>query len=243
MQTPGYIALSRQISLQRQLSITANNIANMDTVGFKRQNLLFQEHLTKVEDGQKASYVSDGGSIRDLTGGSLRSTDSPLDLAIAGDGYFTIETPGGVRYGRNGQFQLSADNRIVTPEGHNLLGEGGAPMTAPSGAAKITVSKAGDVSADDAQIGRIQLVRFENPQALVHTADGLYRADAEPEPLPSEDAVIHQGMLESSNVNSVVELVNMLDIQRDYQGMHRMLKSEHDRLTRAIREIGQIEGA
>ena len=238
MQTPGYVALSRQISLTRALAITANNIANLDTPGFKRQSMLFDEHVTNTGDA-KVSYVTEIGTARDLTPGAMNVTQAPLDFAIQGEGYFSVETPIGVRYGRGGHFQLNAASEIVTKNGYRLLGEDGAPIVSPDNERNITVEKGGVVRAGNAQIGRIQVVTFENQHGMIHTADGLLKTDQEP--LPSEDATILQGAVERSNVNPVMALVTMLDLQKDYQGIHRMIKAENDRLTRGIREIGRVE--
>lgn len=239
MQNPGHIALARQVAVTRQLDLQANNIANLDTVGFKRQSMLFREHLAQSGDGQTASFVSEVGSIRDLAQGSLRQTGRPLDLAVNGEGYFSVETPAGERFSRAGQFQMNAEGEIVTRDGHRLLDAGGEAIRMPQGTSEIVITKAGAIIADGNEIAQLQLRRFENPQELVHTSEGLYRSDVEGE--ADEESEIHQGVLENSNVNPVTALVQMLEIQRDYQGAHKMIKGEHDRLTRAIRELGRIE--
>jgi len=239
MQNPGYIALSRQVVLNRQLDVVANNIANLGTTGFKRQNTMFAEHLAKMDNRESASYVVDSGTMRDMGQGPLQTTGNSMDLAIEGDGYFTVDTPRGVRYTRDGQFTRGPEGNIITPSGFALLDENNAPVQVPVDAKEITVGKDVAVFGNDQQVARIQLVDFNNPQALIHTADGLYKADGEPK--PSENGRIQQGMLESSNVNPVNELVTMLEIQRDYQASHRMMKSEHDRLSRAIKELGRVE--
>lgn len=241
MQNAGYVALSRQISLTRQLAVTANNIANIDSVAFKRQGLMFAEHLAEAGGG-KASYVSEVGTYRDLKQGALRSTERDLDIAIDGKGYLAYETPGGVRYGRNGQLHLGANGDLLTREGHRLLNADGEAINIPGAVQRIKFMRDGAVLADDQQIARIQVVDFENPQGLVHTADGLFRSDDGPG-APAEGATLEQGFLERSNVNPVYELVHMLNIQRDHSSTHKMTKGEHDRLTRAIREIGRVEQA
>ena len=241
MQNASYVALSRQVVLGRQLDVTANNIANIDTVGFKRQGLRFSEFLAQTGNGEAVSYVQDVGSSRDVAQGSLRMTDRPLDLAIEGDGYFTVETPGGERYGRDGQFQLSAASEFTTRSGHALLSADGDRIVVPPGTQQIIIRKTGEILADGAEIAKIELKKFNNPQSLVHTADGLYKADAPGQVDP--DARLHQGMLESSNVNPVVELVSMLQIQRDFEGVHKMGKTENERMTRAIRELGRVDSA
>lgn len=240
MQTPGYVALSRQIALAQQINISANNIANLDTAGFKRQTLLFEEHLNGEIGDDQVSYVADAATVRDLSPGPHRETEAPLDIAIEGAGYFTIETPVGPRYGRNGQFQLNGQNEIVNPNGYRLLDDGGAPITLPANVKDISISKNGGIFADGAQVARIQPVNFENEQNLAHTADSLYRANGQ-EPFPAIESFVRQGALEGSNVNAVSELVNLLQVQKDYQGVHRMIKGEHDRLVQAIRELGKLD--
>lgn len=242
MQMPGYVALSRQIALTRSMDVSANNIANLDTAGFKRQTMLFQEHLNGQTGQDQISYVADASTVRDLSPGSIRVTDAPLDLAIEGKGYFTLETPVGPRYGRGGQFQLNAQNEIVNPNGYALLDDGGARITTPAGATNISINKDGGVSANGVTVGRIQPVNFANEQKLIHTADGLLRADGA-EPFPANESFVRQGALEGSNVNAVTELVNLLQVQKDYQGIYRMIKSEHDRLVQSIRELGKVDQA
>ncbi len=242
MQNAGYVALSRQVSLARQLAVTANNIANIDSVGFKRQGLMFAEHLADAGGDGKASYVSEVGTYRDQAQGALRSTDRDLDVAINGKGYFSFETPGGVRYGRNGQFNLGPNGDLRTREGHRLLNADGEGINLPANVQRVKFMRDGAVLADNQQIAQIQLVTFQNPQGLVSTADGLFRSDEGPG-APAEDSTLEQGFLERSNVNSVFEIVHMLEIQRDHNSTHKMTSGEHDRLTRAIREIGRVEQA
>jgi len=241
MQNPGYIALSRQVVLERQLAVVANNIANMDTVGFKRQGILFGEHLATLQDGSSSSYVADLGTTRDVEQGTLRRTERTLDVAIEGDGYFPIQSPAGVRYTRNGQFQLSPTGDIVTNAGFPLLDDGDEPINIPANAKEIVIQKNGQVLADGRPIAKFELTDFDNPQGLVHTANGLYRADFPGE--PAEEWTVRQGMVEDSNVNPVTELVYMLSVQRNHQAGHKMVTGEHDRLTRAIREIGKVDQA
>ncbi len=239
MQNAGYVALSRQMVLGNQLAVTANNIANLDTVGFKRQGLLFGEHLAQAQNGESASYVTEVGTVRDLSQGPLRTTDRQLDLALSGEGYFTVETPGGLRYSRNGLFQISADGELVTRDGHQLLDADGQRIPIPPNAKEIKVQKDGQFIIDGQQTAKIEILSFDNPQALLHTANGLYRASVPG--IPAEETFVVQGMLEESNVNAVSELVYMLGIQQNYQASNKMLTGEHDRLTRAIREIGRVE--
>ncbi len=125
-------ALARQSVMTRQMDVIATNLANLTTVGFKAESLVFTEHLAQTGDPHGAlSLVHDVSVTRNLAAGPITETGNPLDLAIRGRGYFPVQTPNGTRYTRNGTFQLDGSGQIVTSEGHPLLGVGGAPITVP----------------------------------------------------------------------------------------------------------------
>src|SRR3546814_10925710 len=138
MENAGYIALSRQMVLRREMDVIANNMANLNTPAYKGQSMLFVEYLETSDSGEKMSFVQDISLVRNLTEGQMSSTENPLDLAISGNGYFAIETPVGPRYPRNGVFQLNADRPLVTPRGQPVPGEGDAPMPLPANRADAT---------------------------------------------------------------------------------------------------------
>jgi flagellar basal-body rod protein FlgF len=198
MENAGYIALSRQMVLRREMDVIANNMANLNTPAYKGQSMLFVEYLETTDSGEKMSFVQDLALVRNLTEGQMTSTGNNLDLAIAGDAYFEVETPVGPRYTRNGVFQLNADGELVTSSGQRVLGEGGTPIALPPNSADVTVTRDGTVSTDQGPAGRLRLVRFEDQQAMVKLADGLYDADGQ-DPLPPEGAEVDEGSNASSN--------------------------------------------
>lgn len=247
METPGYVALSRQAVLRRQLDVIANNIANMDSPAFRGESMLFVEYLADTKDKapaglRKISYVQDIATVPDLAEGAKVATDNPLDLAINGKGYFVVETDDGERYTRNGNFILNADGEIVTTGGQPLLNEGGQPMVIPPTAGRIEIARDGTVSYHDqnggevVQVGRIRLVEFENEYALKKDAQALYRAE-EAQAVPAEEAEIVQGFVEKSNVNGVVEMTKMIHTVNSYQSAGRMVEAEHERQRRAIQTL------
>ncbi len=207
------IALARQSVLARQMDVIATNLANLETAGFKSEHIIFTELIEQTSDEEFLSIVHDVSFVRDLAEGPLTGTQSPLDLAIHGDGYFVVDTPDGERYTRHGVFQLDDSGNIVTTEGHPVLGSGGAPIAIPLGATDITITRDGTISADTNEIGRIKLVRFDDPQALRKVGSGLYDAKDQP-PQPSNGAEVLQGMVESSNVKGVAEMTRMIDTVR-----------------------------
>ncbi len=183
------------------------------------------------------SFVQDIALVRNQTEGQLSATDNPLDTAISGEGYYEVETPLGPRYTRNGAFRLNAEGELVTAAGNQVLDDGGNPIVLPPNSRDVTITGDGTVSTDRGPAGKIRLARFENQQALIKMANGLYDADGQ-EALPAEGAEIVQGMVEGSNVAGIIELTKMIDTVRSYSSAGRMVNDEHERLRRAIQSLG-----
>ena len=226
-------ALARQSVLSRQMDVIATNLANLNTAGFKTESLIFKERVESAGDNQVISLVHDVSYFRDVSEGPLTSTNNPLDLAIRGDSYFAVKTPQGTRYTRHGVFQLDNLGQIVTSDGNQLLGAGGAPITIPPNASNIIVARDGTVSADAAQIGRIEVFRFDNPAALTKVGNSLLDAKGQAAQ-PTRDSDIAQGMVEGSNVNGVAEMTRMIDTVRSYQAANNLVDMEHKRILDAI---------
>ena len=237
MENAGYIALSRQMTLRREMEVIAHNMANLNTPAYKGESMLFVEYLEKTDSGEKMSFVQDIALVRNLTEGQLSATDNPLDTAISGEGYYEVETPLGPRYTRNGAFRLNAEGELVTAAGNQVLDDGGNPIVLPPNSRDVTITGDGTVSTDRGPAGKIRLARFENQQALIKMANGLYDADGQ-EALPAEGAEIVQGMVEGSNVAGIIEMTKMIDTVRSYSSAGRMVNDEHERLRRAIQSLG-----
>jgi len=237
MENAGYIALSRQMTLRREMDVIANNMANLNTPAYRGQSMLFVEYLDTSESGEKMSFVQDVALVRNLSEGQLTTTENPLDLAISGDAYFEIDTPVGPRYTRNGVFQLNAEGEIVTTSGERVLGEGGNAIILPPNSSDVTITRDGTISTDQGPAGRLRLVRFEDEQALVKQANGLYDADGQ-DAVPADDAEVLQGMVEGSNVQGIIELTKMIETVRHYASTGRMVNDEHERQRRAIQSLG-----
>jgi len=230
------IALSRQSVLSRQMDVIATNLANLETAGFKAENMIFTELLEQTAEGEVLSLVHDVSFVRDLSEGPMVGTQNPLDLAIHGQGYFVVDTPDGERYTRHGVFQLDDGGQIVTTEGHPVLNNGGAPIVVPLDTSTITITRDGTISADAQEIGQIKLVSFENPQALSKIGSGLYEAIGQT-PTTDPDSEVLQGMVENSNVKGVVEMTRMIDTVRSYQAAAKLADTEHQRILDAIEAL------
>lgn len=242
METSTLIALSRQGGVGRQLDIVANNIANMNTTGFKGEQMMFIQHLVKSPGGQsllgpKLAFTRDIATMLDTSDGPMEKTGNSLDLGINGEGYFVIQTENGERYTRNGRFQLDDGGQLVNQNGDPLLSTGNQPIFLSPEDTEISISRDGTVSTNNGDLGRIRLVGFENLQKLKRAADGLFNSDERPKDIESPE--INQGMLEGSNVKPIFEMAKMITIHRSYDSIRSFIKREDERMRNMIREMGQ----
>lgn len=238
MENPGYIALSRQLALRREMNVVANNLANMNTPAFKAERMIFREFIEKPKPDEPLSFVQDFGMARNLTEGPAASTGNPLDLAISGQAYFSIDTPEGVRYTRHGRFQLDGQGQLINSQGSPVLSANGAPINIPQGSSPISVASDGTVSGKDGVIGKIGLTEFADQTALKRDANGLYNAEDQ-QPQAAADSQLMQGMLEQSNVQPILEMTRMIDIHRSYQSAQRLVSQEHEQAMRAINKLAR----
>lgn len=238
MESVSHITLSRQTALKRQMGVISNNIANMNTTAYRRESMMFEEVLRETQDGETGnlSFTQDVSTFYKLDHGPLKKTGNPLDLAINGDGYFTVQTEDGARYTRDGSFMIDADNQLTTKQGRAVLDTEGNPVEIPENAGRIEVARDGTISTPDGEIAQLNLAGFDNTQALDRRADSLY-APGEQEPQAVEDPEIHQGMLEGSNVQGISQMTNMMDVVRSYQSAKEMMDNDHQRQLRAIRTL------
>ena len=239
MENTNYIALSRQAALRRELSLVANNMANLNTPAYQGESMMFVEHLADTQRGKtgEMSFVQDLSTVRDLTEGPMKATENPLDLAISGRGYFTIETEDGPRYTRNGAFQLNDAGEIVNKANEPLLDANDNPIRVPADAEAIEIGEDGTIATEAGTIARLEPVAFENEQLLNKRANGLFEAREEQAAEPAEDARIMQGMIEGSNVQGVVEMTRLIDVTRSYSSASKFSESEHERILRAVRTL------
>jgi flagellar basal-body rod protein FlgF len=248
MENTSFIALSRQSVLRRQMDIVANNIANMNTTGFKAERMMFQEHLVRSKGGdsyfgEKQAYVRDVASMRDLKAGPIEQTSNPLDVALSGDGYFVIQTDLGDRYTRNGRFQLDSEGQLVNQNGQPVLTDGGAPVFFAPDDTEIAISRDGTISTENGILGRLAIARFENQQALEQGAGGLYATDQQPLPNDGEDGPpisVVQFALEGSNVEGILEMTRMIEVHRAYDSVKNFIDKEDERQKQMIRELVRV---
>lgn len=236
MENALFIGLSKQMALRNQMEIVANNVANMNTSGFRAQNIMFHEFVEEPKGQENdLSYVLDFGQYDNTDPGPIQHTGNPLDVAVSGPGFMGVDNNGEMMYTRAGNFTISADGTITNPSGMPVANQGGGPIVVPAGTQTIQITEDGMVVADDQQLGQLMLVEFDNPQNLEPAGDVLYTT--EDEPVPAENSVIKQFMLEGSNVNSIKEVTNMIDVLRSYQSIQSMIGDEDERQRTAVREL------
>lgn len=227
-----YAALTRQSGLMREMRAVANNMANSSTTGFRREGVVFSEHMTSLGDRRETlSMANAQGREVDLNPGSLTMTGGRFDLALEREGFFMVETPQGNRLTRAGAFMMSAEGELINADGYRVLDEGQAPIALPPGARSIGVGADGTVSADGQAVGRVGVFDQPDRSKLRHVGGTLFAAEgAEPRP----DAVVRQGFLEESNVNPVLEIARMIEVQRAYELGQSFLDGEDQRIRAAI---------
>jgi flagellar basal-body rod protein FlgF len=236
-----YVGLSRQMTLQRALDVTANNLANVDTAGFKVENLMVKTDALSaksVSSSDPIKYVIDNGVARNFGQGGLEQSSNPFDVAIEGDGFFTVQTASGNRYTRDGRFGVNNQNQLVDRQGNPVLSNGGAPITLDPQKTDIAIAKDGTISQNGLSVAKLGVSRFANLSALKKQGDNLYDAPGVT-PTVATDARVHQGMVERSNVQPVLEITNLIAITRAYERITQMTSQTEDLSDSAVQRLGK----
>lgn len=236
METAGYTTLTRQSGLMKEMQVVAHNLANAATSGYRREGIVFTEHVAKLEGEGSVSMASAAARLVDLHQAGLSQTGGTFDLGIQGEGFFMVQTPEGERLTRAGTFMPSAEGILVTPDGYPLLDAGGAPVVAPSDTASVRISTDGTMSASGGVVAEIGLWRPVDPTSLRHQSGVLFSA-TEVEPI--EQGTIRQGFVEDSNVDPMTEVARMIEVQRAYEMGQKFLESEDQRQKGVIQTLGR----
>lgn len=241
-----YVALSRQMILRREMDVVANNIANADTPAFKVESVISQTDAQPLPSDTTGSgdvnFVLDVGLARNFSQGALSQTGRSLDVGIEGDGFFKINAARGERYTRDGRFTVDGTGRLVTTTGEPVEGDGGDIILDPA-KGEVSISSDGVISQDGVQVGRLSVYRFASNAALEKDGDGLYKNVGNQTPASAGDVRLHQGSVESSNVNSVIEVTRMIEVSREYERISRMMEQQAKLDSEAISRLGQVTQA
>ena len=238
-----YVGLSRQMTLQRELDVIANNVANVDTSGFKVESLTVQADPQKLPVGGQGpatvNFALDAGVARDFSQGSLKQNGDPLSMAIEGEGFFKVSTPAGERYTRDGRFSLDDQGQLVTQNGQAVQGDGGAIVIDPS-KGQIKVATDGTVSQGNQTVGKIAVVNFASLSALSKDGQGLYRNDTNIQPQAAPAAKVRQGMIEGSNVEPITQISKMIEVSRAYENIANMMDQTSQLSRSTIDRLGRL---
>jgi len=243
MENAQLVGLARQGTLSRQLDLIANNLANIDTGGFKAQKLVFKEQqMPGAQDNsflkpdRPISFVVDDRNIVDYSPGATQETGNPLDVAMSGSGWFAVQTPAGERYTRNGSFAINSQGQLVNQSNYPVLTDGG-PVTFAPNESTVSIAADGMISTNQGQRGKLRLVDFDPKQPPIKVGETLFNGQ---NPVPATLPQVVQGRLEKSNVNGVVEMTNMINVQRSYQAVSAMIKQTDDLRKNSIATLGQV---
>lgn len=237
------VTLSRQDAMARSMDVIANNLANLNTNAYKGETVLFEQFVQEVVDAdgvtQEVTLVNDYGNLRDTDEGSFYETGNDFNIAIRGDGYLVTETADReLQYTRNGVLRLDSDGQLVAASGDPVLDADNQPIVLTTTDYNLKIGKDGTISTSNGPRGKLQLVSFENEQHLRKVGNGSFTATEAS--LPAENITIVQGMLERSNVSSILEMTKMIDVSRSYQSAAKAMQTNGDLIRKAINELGTI---
>lgn len=238
------IGLSRQMALQTRMNVIANNLANINTAGFKRDSVHLEEFQMPVAEmtdltgrDKTLSYVHDRAVLNNMSTGSMKQSGNELDVAINGKGWFSVNTPNGERFTRNGEFKLNNEGTLVTNAGYPIAGSAGSITFGPN-ETQITIARDGTISTNEGVKGQLRVVTFKDEQALNKEGFNLFKTDEQPTPL--EQPNVMQGMVEGSNVKPVLELTSMIETTRAYASQAKMMQKTEELKTEAMNKLAQV---
>jgi flagellar basal-body rod protein FlgF len=232
-----YKALSGAITQMHKLDATSQDLANVNTSGYKAQRLAFNEVLADHMSAEKrvGGFVAVAAQRTHLAPGHHLSTGNPLDLAIDGDGYFVLETERGERYTRSGKFTLRADGTLITLGGERLLGESG-PIQIEGG--KLEVGPDGTLRSENGEIGRLRIDRFIDPNAAVKQGANLFGSERSNVEAMTSPKIV-QGSLEQSNVSTIDSMISIIAVQRQFETYEKAMKLIDGATEKMISEAGR----
>jgi flagellar basal-body rod protein FlgG len=251
-----YMAAAAALAYEKRLDAVANNLANINTAGFKRDDISFQAYMLSstgtpeavvppyASGGQASDFWIECRSRTDFSPGPMKRTDAPFDLALGDKGFFTVQSPVGMVYTRRGNFTLNGDGILVTQEGWPVMGEGGEIRIegrgAATGALEVTVGEDGSLQANGANLDRLLITDFSDPGRLVKTGDSYFKPESEAAgALTIERPVVAQGFLEMANVEAVQMMTEMIEILRGYEAYQRVIRAADDTDAKSIGEVGR----
>lgn len=235
------------LPMMAQLEVIANNLANMNTTGFKRDEVfmkLMNDAAAAQAEGKGNLAEGQVEHVTDFSEGSLTATNNPLDLAVQGRGFFVIDTPDGLRYTRNGNFTLTTDGTLVTGQGNPVMGVNGKIQLSDLqnlSQGQLIVTASGEIIVDNKSVARLRLVDFPNETGMIKETDSLFAAPAgmQQTEIHGDGATVKQGFLEGSNVEGLEEMIAMVELTRNFESNQRVIQSEDGTLEKT-NDVGRF---
>lgn len=254
-----YTAYTGMLNEQYRMDIMSNNLANADTVGFKKEGSTSQAYsevmAVKIKDttenpntpkrlGNMSLGVKIGETYTDFGQGSLRDTGNTYDLALSGDGFFNIEFTNkagetSTKYTRAGSFVLTTDGYLTTKDGDYVLGQNGRIQLSTT-AGNTVIDENGNIYQDNQLVAKIKITEFEDTNYLTHYGESMWDAKEGAVANDATDVKVHQGYLEMSNISVVTEMVNMISIQRQYEANQKLITTYDESLDKSVNQVGRI---
>jgi flagellar basal-body rod protein FlgG len=239
-----YSALSGNLAAMNRMDIISNNLANVNTPGFKKDKMTFEGMLSSVTNPPAVPPSTTADPILqksnvyiDYVAGPVSQTGNTFDMAIDGDGFFVVNTPDGLAYTRQGNFRLSADGTLVTTDGFAVQGQGG-PIRISGN--RIEIDSKGVVMADGTQAGTISMVDFPKPYALTKTGSAMFVPENPETVAQPATGELRQSHLEGSNVETITEMVQMIETSRYFDACQRAILSFNDMTSKAANDLGRL---
>lgn len=236
-----YNAAAGMLPQLNQQETVGNNLANVNTTGFKADRKYFRTALSSnmlqlgTYGEPRVVSEDDVSLVTDFSHGSMSGTRNPLDLAIISNGFFALETGESVSYTRNGNFTISPEGELINSRGYKVLGEGG-PIRVVGN--EIVIHSSGQIMIDGQSVGKIKIVDFEQPYHLKRNGYGYFVPDPPDEGITPDNIDVKQGFLESSNVDPISEMIQMIELNRNYESLQKSIQSQDDTLRMAISQAG-----
>ena len=237
------IGLTRQLTLRRAMDVAANNIANAQTSGFKAERVMLAENTDSrarhIDGPDRVAFVDEWALGRDFTQGVLNHTGRPLDMALEGEGFFTLQTEAGERFTRDGRFTLNALGELTASDGAQVLDDNGQPIVLDPEGGEITIDATGTISQGGQPGQRLGLAAFEDAAVLQKTGDNRFSAPEDAERMADAPPLVRQGHSESSNVRAMTEITRMMEVSRAYASVTRMIRDTDELSRKAIERLGR----
>jgi flagellar basal-body rod protein FlgF len=239
MATGLYSALSGAIGQTHALDVTANNMANIGTTGFKGSRVVFKEMLAEADGivNQSHRQVRLDDVKTDFSTGGIKVTNGALDVAITGEGFFEVETESGTRYTRAGAFKVDEQGNLAMLEGHRVMGDGGPIATPPDKA--LHLMENGQIMAGDLELGKLKVVEFSDKSKLVQAGHNLWKAPEGVEGETIENPMVIPGAIERSNVNAVKAMTEIIRISRSYEALLKAVETFRTADKRTVQDLGR----